>query len=397
MLEDGLFTRFPKPTPALAFHDSASLPAGTLGFTPGPAMAKGSEDTELYRYIALASVNEVGSHLTRPYVSIDDFHTNFAEIADRGLRSLTPLSTHDTKRGADTRARLNVLSEMSDAWLDACERWHRRHAGIRTRRNDVSEAPDRVDEDLIYQTILGAWPIDAARLKAYLLKAMREAKRHTSWIDTNDTYEDGVITFATALVAGPEGESFRRELEEMLETVAPAGRRNSLSQTVLQLTVPGVPDIYRGSEFYEHVLVDPDNRRPVDWTARIESLGKRGDGSAPDDDDSGIAKQWIIARVLALRGEDPKLFLEGGYDPLPVTGAQDVLAFARRHNGAHAVVIAGTRALGPRFGDVVVDLGSNETLRGRTVVGAREVRQEGRLLRVDRTALPTVVMGTPRA
>lgn len=362
----------------------------------GPAMAKGYEDTELYRYIALSSVNEVGSHLARPSVSIDHFHETCAETARRGLRSLTPLSTHDTKRGADTRARINVLSEIADEWLAACDRWHERHRALRTRRNDVSEAPDRVDEDLVYQTLFGAWPISAERLGGYLIKAMREAKRRTTWIDQNETYETAVVSFASELAEGERGTAFRSELEEFVGRLAPAGRRNGLSQTVLQLTVPGVPDIYRGSEFWEHVLVDPDNRRPVDWDARIEALGARVAG-VPESDEAGTVKQGTIARLLALRAEQRELYGTGSYDPLPVTGAQDVIAFARRKDGVAAVTAAGTRALAPRSGDVVVDLGTAEPMRWRLVIGARDVRQEGRMLRIDRASLPTVVVGTRRS
>lgn len=361
----------------------------------GPAMAKGYEDTELYRYIGLSSVNEVGSHLTRPSLSIEDFHAACAATATRGLRSLTPLSTHDTKRGADTRARINVLSEMAPAWLEACDRWHERHRGLRSRRNEPAEAPDRIDEDLVYQSLLGVWPVEADRIEAYLLKALREAKRRTTWIDQNEPYEQAVVAFARALVEGEQGAAFRRELEDMLQTVAPAGRRNGLAQTVLQMTIPGVPDIYRGSEFFEHVLVDPDNRRPVDWEARIAALDE---GAAPAlaDDTAGLCKQRIIAAVLALRRDNPDLFLSGSYEPLPVAGAHDVIAFARRQGDRMVVVAAATRSLHPRRGDVVVDLGAAESLRWRPVAGAREVRQEGRLIRIEQSALPAVVLGTPR-
>lgn len=362
----------------------------------GPAMAKGYEDTELYRAIGLSSVNEVGSHLTRPTVTIDDFHAASAETASRGLHSLTPLSTHDTKRGADTRARLNVLSEMAEEWLAACDRWHERHRGLRTRGNDPAEAPDRIDEDLVYQSLLGVWPVSASRIEEYLLKALREAKRRTTWLDQNVPYEQAVVGFARALVEGPEGDRFRTELEEMLERIGPAGRRNGLAQTVLQLTIPGVPDIYRGSEFFEHVLVDPDNRRPVDWGARVRSLAD-GHGVRLSDDETGLAKQQAIAAVLRLRRDLPDLFSAGSYEQLPVAGARDVLAFMRRHAQTTLVVAVPTRALGPRRGDVVLDLGTAEALRWRTIVGNGEVRQEGRLVRLEQSGLPTVAIAIPRS
>lgn len=362
----------------------------------GPAMAKGYEDTELYRAIGLASVNEVGSHLTRPTVAVDEFHRAAAATAARGLHGLVPLSTHDTKRGADTRARLNVLSEMAETWLAASERWHAAHGNLRqTVGGAGTEAPDRVDEDLVYQTLAGVWPIAADRVEAYLVKALREAKRRTTWIDPDETYERAVVGFARRLVEGPEGAAFRDELEHLLATLTPAGRRNGLAQTVLQLTIPGVPDVYRGSEFWEHVLVDPDNRRPVDWKRRIDALS----ASPPADlagDEEGRTKQRAIAALLGLRRDIPELFADGSYEPLPVAGAADVLAFMRRRGGSVLVVAVPVRALPPRRGDVVLDLGAGEPMRWRAVVGDGEIRQEGRLLRLDQAGLPAAALAAPR-
>lgn len=362
----------------------------------GPAMAKGYEDTELYRFIGLSSVNEVGSHLTHPTTSIDRFHAVCADTAARRLRSLTPLSTHDTKRGADTRARLNVLSEMADEWLDLSASWHARHRALRGPGQAGGDAPDRTDEDLVYQTLLGVWPVTADRIEAYLLKAMREAKRRTTWVDRNEPYEQAVVEFARRLVEDDAGAGFRADLDRLLERVAPAGRLNGLAQTVLQMTIPGVPDIYRGSEYFEHVLVDPDNRRPVDWDARVRSLDE-GSGTSVAEDEIGTVKQRTIASLLALRRELGPLFSDGTYDALPVAGAQDVIAFARRLDGRAVVTVAATRALEPRVGDVVVDLGSADPYRWRSVAGPREVRNEGRLLRIDRLSLPAVLLGSARA
>lgn len=361
----------------------------------GPAMAKGYEDTELYRFIGLASVNEVGSHLTRPTVSIEHFHAVCGETARRGLRSLTPLSTHDTKRGADTRARLNVLSEMAEEWLDLCARWRDRHQRLRSAGTGAGEAPDRTDEDLVYQTLLGVWPVGMDRIEGYLLKALREAKRRTTWVDRNEPYEQAVVGFARTLVEDEAGAAFRTELGRLLERVGPAGRLNGLSQTALQLTVPGVPDVYRGSEFFEHVLVDPDNRRPVDWESRIRALDEGSDAEVADDL-VGTTKQRLIASLLSLRRDHAALFLDGSYEPLPVAGAQDVIAFARRLDGRAVVTVAATRALDPPVGDVVVDLGNADPFRWRPIAGPREVRSEGRLLRIDRSSLPAVIVGSAR-
>ncbi len=233
-------------------------------------------------------------------------------------------------------------------------------------------------------------------MEEYLLKALREAKRRTTWVDQNEPYERAVVAFARALAEGPDGADFRADLGDLLTRLAPAGRRNGLAQTVLQLTIPGVPDIYRGSEFYEHVLVDPDNRRPVDWGARVKALASNGDAS-PDDDEEGRLKQKAIAAVLRLRRELPDLFSAGSYEALPVAGARDVLAFMRRDERSTLVVAVPIRSLAPRRGDVVLDLGTGEPQRWRTIVGGGEVRQEGRLIRLDQASLPVVALAARRS
>ncbi|WP_181700289.1 malto-oligosyltrehalose synthase [Chthonobacter albigriseus] len=358
----------------------------------GPAMAKGYEDTELYRNVPLASVNEVGSHLDRPFVTIQAFHAVMSETARRGLTSLTPLSTHDTKRGSDTRARLNVLSEMASDWIDLVEGWRRRHGSLRVPLFEGGEAPDRVDEALVYQTIAGVWPVEASRIEAYLTKALREAKRHTTWIDQNSPYEEATLAFARALIEGDEGMAFRAELDGLMARLDPAGRTNSLAQTVLQLTVPGVPDIYRGSEFFEWVLVDPDNRRPVDWDARVAAL--RGPDPSIEDDKVGTSKQRLIAGLLHLRQSYPDVFLKGDYQALHVVGADDVIAFARHYDGQSLVVAVPIRALSPRTGTIVVDVGALPPAKWRASVGATDLRAEGRLLRIGRAGLPTVILSS---
>lgn len=358
----------------------------------GPAMAKGYEDTELYRSVVLASVNEVGSHLTRPTVPIPAFHKAMSEVAARGLTSLTPLSTHDTKRGADTRARLNALSEMPSTFLEAFARWRSDHEPLRSRLSNGREAPDTVDEWILYQTLIGAWPVSRVRIEGYLTKAMREAKRHTSWTDPDEGYEAATLAFAAALVEGDAGAGFRRDLQAILAELDPAGRRNTMAQTVLQLTVPGIPDIYRGSEFMEFVLVDPDNRRPVDWGARIEAL-RAGTGPWVSEDPDA-AKQRLIASVLALRRSYPGVFRFGDYQPLSVVGADDVLAFARHYDGQSMVVATAVRAAPTKDGTVVVDVGALPPSRWHAVTGGTEVRSEGRLLRIGRGSLPTVVLSS---
>ncbi|GLS76881.1 malto-oligosyltrehalose synthase [Oharaeibacter diazotrophicus] len=355
----------------------------------GPAMAKGYEDTELYRAVALVSVNEVGSHPERPTLSIDGFHAAAGAMAARGLASLTPLSTHDTKRGADTRARIDVLSEMADDWLAACDRWHERHRGLRATVAGL-DAPDAIDEDLIYQTLLGAWPIDAARAERYVVKALREARRHSAWVEPGTAYEAATTAFVRALTESAAGAAFRDELAAILAVVGPAGRRNGLAQVVLQACLPGVPDVYRGAEFLEHVLVDPDNRAPVDFEARVRALAS----DPPEGPDA--QKQRLLAGLLAARRADPELFRAGSYEPVPVAGGSDVLAFARRHGSRLLVVAVPTRALAPARGDVLLDLGESVPRRWRRIAGSTEVRQEGRLIRLERAGLPAAVIGEPR-
>ncbi|MEO3432129.1 malto-oligosyltrehalose synthase [Inquilinus sp. CAU 1745] len=292
----------------------------------GPAMAKGYEDTELYRSIILASVNEVGSHLHVPAITIDDFHRAVQAYAHAG--SLIPLSTHDTKRGADTRARLNLLSEVPEDWIAAVNRWRKAN---RKLKDDDSLMPDALDEELVYQTLFGVWPVAPDRIAEYLTKAVREAKRRSSWSKPDARYEAALLDFARALLEVPEADGFRGEMAKLVRRLDADGRANGIAQTVLQLTLPGVPDIYRGSEYREHVLVDPDNRRPVDWAAREASLDGPGD-SGPD-----AEKQRTIRALLDLRARLPEIFAEGLYEPLEA--GDGILAFARM-TGPTGILVA---------------------------------------------------------
>ena len=280
----------------------------------GPAMAKGLEDTEFYRSVALTSVNEVGADLEHPWRDTAEFHAVYADRAATGRQDLIPLATHDTKRGPETRARINAISHDAEAWIAHFESWHAMNAPLRKTIATVP-APDIIDEWLIYQTLAGTWPITTERMAEYLTKAMREAKRHTFWDNPNEPYETAVQDFARALIEDETSVDFRHDLAKVVGGLDHLGRVAAIAQTILQLTLPGTPDIYQGTEFWDFSLVDPDNRRPVDYAARVAALG---DTRPPDlsSDDQGTAKLSVTHRLLKLRAEHTGLFTKGNYSPL---------------------------------------------------------------------------------
>ena len=294
-----------------------------------PVMAKGVEDTAFYRYNRLVSLNEVGGDpgtFGRPVAA---FHEATARSALRWPESMLTLSTHDTKRGADTRARINVLSEIPDRWDEAVRSWSQSNA-----RHRSGEWPDANAEYLLYQTLAGAWPVDADRAAGYMSKALREAKVHTSWADPDEVYERDVEVFVHSVLADA---GFVSSLESFLHDnqVIARGRRNSLAQVALLLTCPGVPDIYQGCELWDMSLVDPDNRRPVDYALRSDLLAGLAPGPVVDDADvdlardaDGAAKLRLTTRLLAHRRSNADVYSKGGYEPLP-TDSGGLLAFER--------------------------------------------------------------------
>lgn len=279
----------------------------------GPAMAKGLEDTEFYRSVALTSANEVGGDLATPWRSSADFHALQESRATAGARDLTPLATHDTKRGPETRARINTIAEDASGWIARFEAWHAQNTPLR-REVAGREAPDPIDEWLIYQTLLGTWPIGEERLVEYLTKAMREAKRHSAWDHPNEAYETAVLDFARGLLADPRAQGFRQALSQMAAETEARARVSAIAQLILQMTIPGTPDVYQGTEFWDFSLVDPDNRRPVEYAARAAVLAR---GTCPplDTDDAGAAKLFVTHRLLGLRAAHPALFARGDYRP----------------------------------------------------------------------------------
>ncbi|HEV2757421.1 MAG TPA: malto-oligosyltrehalose synthase [Actinomycetota bacterium] len=316
-----LLMRVDPPTPA--------VDAFVLRFqqTTGPVMAKGVEDTVFYNFNRLVSLNEVGADLGCFGITPEAFHDHAARAQERWPLAMLATSTHDTKRSEDVRARIDLLSEIPARWADAVTRW--RDLNDRHRAGGV---PDRNAEYLLYQTIVGAWPIDADRAVAYMEKASKEAKAHTSWVDPAADYDEGLAAFVRAILADRD---FLKELDEFVGPLVGPGRMNSLSQTAIKLTFPGVPDVYQGSELWDLSLVDPDNRRPVDYEARTRLLDEAAAMGAADAlrrMDEGLPKLLLTQRVLALRRQLPAAFGRGSsYDALWATGprAAHVVAFAR--------------------------------------------------------------------
>jgi (1->4)-alpha-D-glucan 1-alpha-D-glucosylmutase len=318
--------------------------------TTGPVMAKGAEDTAFYVFNRLISLNEVGGDPDRFGRSLAAFHRINAERGRDWPASLLGTSTHDTKRSEDVRARINVLSELPREWRSALTRWTRLN-GRKKVTVEGRAAPDRNDEYLFYQTLLGAWPPGGAdeefvaRIDQFMLKALKEAKVHTSWITPNTAYEAAVQQWVHTVLERSQPNPFLDDFLELQKKVAFFGIFNSLSQTVLKLGSPGVSDIYQGNELWDLSLVDPDNRRPVDFALRagyLQSLkGPPSELLAQRED--GRIKLWVTHRLLCLRRELPELFVGGSYTPLLTGGRahkhQHVAAFARQANG-HALLVA---------------------------------------------------------
>lgn len=318
-----------------------------------PVMAKGVEDTAFYRYGRNLALNEVGGYPGTFGAEPDAFHRHCAHLAEHWPATMLTLSTHDTKRSADVRARLAVLSELPDAWAVATERW----AGANEAYRDVA-GPDRETELALYQTLVGAWPIHPDRAVAALTKAAREAKVATSWTTPDPAYDAAVERFTRAVLAN---ERFVADLEAFMaeHRVVELGRRTSLSQTALLLTAPGVPDLYQGTELWDLSLVDPDNRRPVDHDLRrrlLDELHGAGPEAALAHGDDGGAKLWLIARVLRHRRRHPAPFRSTAHEPLPVTGpkARHAVAFARE--GLVTVAPRLLAGLGDDWADTTVDV-----------------------------------------
>ena len=274
--------------------------------TTGPVMAKGVEDTAFYRYLRLTALNEVGGNPDRFSLSSDEFHATAVARLERHPLQLLASQTHDTKRAGDVRARIGALAGMHDEWAERVRRW----------RDVTGGMDDPNDEYLVWQTLVGAWPIVPSRLELYLEKALREAKRNTSWIEPNERYERRVRQFVRGLY---ENQPFLDDFEPFVRDVAAAGEHASLGALLLRLTSPGLPDIYQGDAFWSLNLVDPDNRRAVDWRRHRQAL-------AEERPRRETMKMHLIRRVLHVRAEFPEAFF-GAYEPLDL--GPDCVGFVR--------------------------------------------------------------------
>ncbi|MGE0812908.1 MAG: malto-oligosyltrehalose synthase [Vicinamibacterales bacterium] len=350
-----------------------------------PVQAKGVEDTACYRYVVLASLNEVGGEPSRFGRTVDEFHAaNLARRRDWPGEMLAS-TTHDTKRSEDARARITALTETPDGWQAAVLRWRRMNGPNRTRLGGT-QAPDPNDEYLFYQTLVGAWPAEpagaevprqapadlVARLAAYMDKAIKEAKLHTSWITPNTAYETAVASFVERTLTGRTAPAFLASFVPFVRRAAISGMVNALAQLVLKIASPGVADFYQGTELWDLSLVDPDNRRPVDWPRRQALLAElepwlahatpaRAGNDVPGR--AATVSEWVTAwpdgRIklfltalgARLRRERPALFLDGAYEPLAAAGgyADHVVALARHHEGQTLIAVV------PRLTRRVVD------------------------------------------
>jgi (1->4)-alpha-D-glucan 1-alpha-D-glucosylmutase len=355
-----------------------------------PAAAKAVEDTAFYRSAVLLSRNDVGFSTEQFSAPVSDFHEANLQRLELFPDNLLATATHDHKRGEDTRARLAVLSERSKWYVEQIGLWH---ALARPLRDD-DQMPSAGDELILYQALLGSWPLDlrpddqpaleayAQRISLWQRKALREAKLQSSWSAPNDAYEQATERFTQRLLLSPEGDLLRTALAKVARTIAVPGALNGLAQTLLRMTVPGVPDLYQGNDFWDFTLVDPDNRRPVDYASRQQALQQTLD--LPDLLEhwrDGRIKQALIAQTLNTRAEHAELFRRGSYQALDVIGSQAhrVLGFVREWEGKRAIVIVPIRCAAllensavphvdaPQWGDTRVNLpfmSADENLKG---------------------------------
>ncbi len=344
----------------------------------GPVMAKALEDTAFYSYNRLVSLNEVGGDPGRFGVGLADFHGAMARTQHQWPTTMLASSTHDTKRSEDVRARIALLSEVPDDFSAAARRWAETNEGHRTRQSGGETWPDRNLEWLLYQTLVGAWPLTVDRALTYVEKATREAKVHTSWIDPVAAYDDAVRHFVERVLAD---EAFVADVGAFVDSIEGAARTNALAAQLVKLTAPGVPDLYQGTEVWDHSLVDPDNRRPVDFDRRARLLADLDDMGMTQilaGADDGLPKLHLTRVALKLRRRRPEVFgpgEPGRYRPLSTKGeAQDhALGFSR---GDHVVTVVPRLVLGLRrrggWGATTVELPSgrwSNLLTGDAVTG----------------------------
>jgi (1->4)-alpha-D-glucan 1-alpha-D-glucosylmutase len=405
-LRDILLFRFPENLDAQAREEHMHFVLKFQQFT-GPIMAKGVEDTVFYIYNRLAALSEVGGEPQQFGLGVDAFHQQNFDRYRSWPAALLATSTHDTKRSEDVRARMAAISEIPDVWRRSLTKW--RTANRRWKKTvEESEAPDTNEEYLLYQTLLGTWPIENSgapeqkvgndyigRIQRYMTKALNEAKLNTSWIQPNEPWLAATRDFVARILESTPKNKFLPIFLPVVETIARLGAINSLAQTLLKLTSPGVPDIYQGNETWDFSLVDPDNRRPVDYKLRAETLSCLSTKSPEDllrNWPDGRIKMFLTQRALYFRNQHVDLFQRGNYLPLRVAGpsADSCIAFARQLDGQWIIVIAprlssrvGFPPIGGWWKETAIELSDN--LRGdraREVFTGRELQIQNHQIRV---------------
>ncbi|HEX5229116.1 MAG TPA: hypothetical protein VFW44_15470, partial [Bryobacteraceae bacterium] len=329
-----------------------------------PVMAKGVEDTAFYRYYPLTSLNEVGGDPAHFGVSVNAFHRRNLIRRELWPNGMNASSTHDTKRGEDVRARINVLSEIPGDWYRAIRRWRELNRGAKSRVGE-RHAPDANEEYLLYQSLVGTWPLYpmneeehrayVQRIEGYMQKALHEAKIHTSWVNPNSEYEKAVTKFVERVLEPSPANLFLEDLRQFQAPIARAGMWNSIAQLVVKIASPGVPDFYQGNDLWAYDLVDPDNRHPVNYDVRRQMLKKLSDQARSSEDRpalvdrlrenpcDGAIKLFITREALRFRREHRELFACGGYSGLSVEGnrARHVVAFERSLSNQTLLTVTG--------------------------------------------------------
>jgi len=403
-LRDVLVFRFPENLDAEARAGHTHF---VLKFqqTTGPIMAKGLEDTVFYIYNRLAALNEVGGEPQQFGLSIDEFHERNLYRHRNWPSALLATSTHDTKRSEDVRARMIAISEMPELWRRSLQRWRLANRRWKRTLNDA-EAPDANEEYLLYQTLLGTWPIQPSgepegaataeyigRIQAYMAKALHEAKLNTSWIQPNEAWDAAMGDFVAKVLDPSPRNKFLPGFLPIAQEIARLGAINSLTQTLLKLTSPGVPDIYQGNEIWDYSLVDPDNRRPVDYKRRreiLEALAVPAPEELMRNWPDGRIKMFLTQRVLQFRREHVDLFQRGDYLPLVASGtfAESCVSFALSLAGKWIVVIAprlsariGFPPTGKRWRDTTIEFPETLSLeQAHDLFTCRPIRFDGRRL-----------------
>lgn len=406
-LRDILLLRFPDNLDDEARAEHADFVLKFQQCT-GPVMAKGLEDTVFYIYNRLAALNEVGGAPQQFGISVAAFHECNAERQRSWPATLLATSTHDTKRSEDTRARMAAIAEIPQLWRSSLQRWRVLNRKAKTRFED-GEAPDANEEYLLYQILLGTWPVlpsgEAApsvddeyvgRIQAYMAKALKEAKLNTSWIQPNEQWDAAMQAFVARILESSARNKFIASFLPVATEISRLGAINSLAQTLLKLTSPGVPDIYQGNEIWDFSLVDPDNRRPVDYARRRAMLDGLASASADEllrEWPDGRIKLFLTQRLLCFRRAHAELFRQGNYMPLRIHGglADCCLGFAREHGGICITVLAprlssrvGFPPIGDRWQETTAELPEEiATLPQTDLFTGRELRVDGSAVRLS--------------